>query len=402
MKNWMRKYSIFILSVVALTIWGVFATAEHEEGTLTPLAVTQPQEKVCTQVVAPLQESPVRHFPAVIHADQVSDLAFCVGGPLVEVLCHPGKQVKAGEVLMRIDPRDFQHQLNAAKAKLRAARARLKVMRTGARTEDIEILEARLESARAQRDYAEAEWKRATPLLKKNAISRSEIELMESQYRVAKATIRSLEQELCKARKGERTEEIDVMEAEIAHLEVQVQIAQAQLDDTCLRAPFDGVVTTQRVQNYEIVRPGTPVLTIMDVSRLEVEIWVSENDILHSHANPDTLSGQVAFPNHPGKSYEATFKKAEPSAHEKTRAWRVVLSMPSPEDLVVLPGMSAEVTLNFHTTQWGERIVIPVSAIHSDVSRKHNVWICNAEHRTEKREVRLGTGLSPFSEPPLG
>ncbi|MDO4571189.1 MAG: efflux RND transporter periplasmic adaptor subunit [Planctomycetia bacterium] len=331
-----------------------------------------------------------RRFSAILEADRVSTLSFRVGGPLIEVAVSTGDHVKKGDILMRIDPRDFQHEVDVAQAKLRAARAQLTLMKSGARKEDIQILEARIVSAKAQRDYAAAELRRAEPLVAKKAISRSEIELMQSNLRVADAQIDSLEQELIKARAGEREEEIEVKKAEIAGLEVNLHIAQSQLADTYLRAPFDGVVASKCINNHEIVRPGAAVLTMMDISKLDVEIWIPERDILHSAPFSERLSASVTFPNLPNKEFQAVLKDGETEANPQTKAWKVTFSMINPDAITLLPGMSAYLVIQ-RTKPGSAAILIPTHAVASDDRGKNYVWICDEGHRAQKREVVLGT-----------
>lgn len=329
-----------------------------------------------------------RRFPAVLSAVQTATLSFIVGGPLIEVRTKAGDPVKKGEIMMRIDPRDFQHELDAAQARLNAAEAQLVLMKAGARAEDIEILKAKIESARAQQAYAQSEFKRAQPLLAKKAITPSELDLMQSHVRTADAQIQSLEQELIKARAGERAEDLAVKEAEIAGLKVSLEIAKSALDDTNLRAPFDGIVAVQNVNNYEIAHPGTPVVTIVDISKLNVTIWIPEHEILMSRQSQ--MQGVVTFPNLSGKEFPARLKEGEAEANSQTRAWKVVFLMENPPDIVLLPGMTAMLALHPTEQELPSRtVLIPVSALCADSSGQF-VWVFGPENQAEKRFVKTG------------
>ncbi len=346
---------------------------------------------VGTSIAVARETSETRRFPAVLSAVQTATLSFLVGGPLVEVRTKAGISVKKGEILMRIDPRDFQHEVDAAQAKLSAAKAELVLMRAGARKEDILILDSKLRSAQAQQTYAKNEYERAKSLLSKKAITSSELELMHSNLETADAQIQTLKQELEKARLGERKEEINVKEAEISGLEVSLQIAQSALDDTNLRAPFDGIVAMQNVNNFEIVRPGTAVITIVDISKLNVTIWIPEREILLSRVRSD-LYGVVTFHNLPGKEFEVRLKEAEAEANLQTRAWKVVFLMDNPPDIMLLPGMTAMMTIRTKTKEKPTHpsiAIIPVSALCSDSSGQF-VWVFNENSEAEKRPVKTG------------
>ena len=335
-----------------------------------------------------------RRYPAVLSAVKNATLSFTVGGPLIEVRTSAGDSVKKGDILMRIDPRDFQHEVDAAQARLDAALAELELMKSGARSEDIEILKARLDSARAQQVYAQAEFRRAKPLLEKKAITSSELDLMQSNLRTADAQIRSLEQELAKAEAGEREEEIRVKEAEIAGLKVALEIAGSALRDTCLRAPFDGIVAVQSVNNFEIVRPGTPVITVIDISRLNVAIWIPESDILMSRHRE--IKGAVTFPGISGEGFEARLKEAEAEANPQTRAWKIVFEMENPPDIVLLPGMTAMLTIQIVDGVKYESpkiLTVPISAVCADPKGQF-VWGVGPRSEAVKKRIQTGRLLN--------
>jgi len=331
-----------------------------------------------------------RQFPAVLSAVQTATVSFIVGGPLIEVRTKAGDSVKKGEILMRINPRDFEHDVSAAQARLNAASAQLLLMKAGARAEDLEILKAKLQSARAQQAFAQSEYRRAETLLKKKAITTSELEQMQTNLLTAEAAIQSQEQELLKARSGERKEEIAVKEAEIAGLKVNLMVAQAALDDTNLRAPFDGIIAVQNVNNYEIVHPGTPVVTIVDISRLNVTIWIPERDILRSHQQK--IVGTVTFPTLPQREFPAKLKEGEAVANSQTRAWKVVFVMENPPDVVILPGMTAILTIRpekVSEVPSSRQILIPVAALCAD-ARGQFVWIVGPKNEPIRRTVKPG------------
>ncbi|MDO4629683.1 MAG: efflux RND transporter periplasmic adaptor subunit [Planctomycetia bacterium] len=330
-----------------------------------------------------------RRFPAVLSAVKTATLSFTVGGPLIEVSLNAGDSVKKGDVLMRIDPRDFQHEVDSAQARLDAAKAQLLLMKAGARSEDIAILKAKLDSAQAQQAHALKEYKRALPLLNKKAITPSELDLMHCNLQTANAQIMSLDQELQKAKTGERQEEIAVKEAEISALTVNLEIARAALDDTNLRAPFDGIVAVQNVNNFEIVHPGTPVITIIDISKLNVTIWLPEREILLSHNTK--IEGVVTFPNLPRKEFIARLKEGEAVANTQTRAWKVVFEMENPPETVLLPGMSALLSIRPQNPNENPQkiIFIPVSALCAD-SQGQYVWVFRSATQAEKRYIKTG------------
>jgi len=95
-----------------------------------------------------------RTFPGRVSAGQQVDLAFRVGGPLIELSIDEGQAVKKGQVVARIDPRDFQIRVNSARAQFEKAEADIE--RLAALYEKDAASKAQLDQARAVRDVAKA------------------------------------------------------------------------------------------------------------------------------------------------------------------------------------------------------------------------------------------------------
>lgn len=102
----------------------------------------------------------IRSFPGLVKAASDTKLAFRVGGPLIQFDVRIGQRVVKGDVIARIDPRDFEINVMRLTATLDEARANLKAMRVGARAEDIALLEADLRAAQARLTEAKNSHKR--------------------------------------------------------------------------------------------------------------------------------------------------------------------------------------------------------------------------------------------------
>ena len=274
-----------------------------------------------------------RNYPGVVKASDESSLSFRVGGPLINVNANPGMPVKKGALLMKIDPRDFNDQVQTIKARLAGAIALQK---------------------KAQQDYD-----RANELFEGKVIPKSDFD-------------RDLSSR-------------DSADASVKELKAKLMIARHALADTSLRAPFDGAVTTQLVENYEIVNPNTTVLHFHNIQQLEVTVNVPENEMAHSMLSPET-SAQVEFPALDGKSYTATLKEWSTNADPLTRTYAITFEFAAPTDCKILPGMSADIV-------WQQNaelaLVVPVSALNIAADGTHFIWVYN-DGKAEKRSVKTG------------
>ncbi|TWU40230.1 Multidrug resistance protein MdtA precursor [Novipirellula aureliae] len=356
------------------------------------VALTETRQPHAVDVVEVGSETfaAVTTYPGSIRAAASVDLAFRVGGPLVEVNVKPGDHVKRGDVLMRIDPRDFDNAVAAATATLQSAEAELAAMRKGAREEDLLALQARIDAAESRDRYLRAVFVRNQSLLNQNAVSQTEFDGSQSELLSTEAELRALKQEFRKAKAGARQEDIAAKEASIRIMETQLKIARDQQQDTVLRAPFDGIITRQSIENHEQVGPSEVVLAMHNVSTLEIDVALPEKEIVHrSIDNPvDVEVRLVAIPQ---QSWSAQFKEINTEADSATRTYLVTFSMLAPTDVNIFPGMIADVTLpSLAGGATSDAVVtVPVAAVQSQHSASRFVWVLegNTVHR---RMIRLG------------
>ena len=171
-----------------------------------------------------------------------------VTGKVTEVLVEEGVRVTAGQVLARLDDTNSQASLHLARAQFDAARAAL-------------------EETRVRLKEAEQELQRQVTLLKATVATPAD-------YDHASAAALALRARLAQ------------QEADTTVAERTVAIWQQQLDDTIIRAPFAGVVTSKNAQPGEMISPmssggftRTGICTIVDMESLEIEIDVNESYI---------------------------------------------------------------------------------------------------------------------------
>jgi multidrug efflux system membrane fusion protein len=276
---------------------------------------------VKTMVVGGYDGAGERNFPGRVVATNQVDLSFRVGGPLITFPVVEGDWVRKGQVVTRIDPRDFEIALTSARAEFERARADFE--RMAALYEKEAIPETQLDQARAARDMAAA----------------------------------------------------------------SVENAEANLADTSLRAPFGGLVGATFVENFQDVRPRERVLSLVDVSRLKIEVDIPE--LIMARAREGMEVGLVArFEAAPEREFELTVEEVATQADPATQTYRATLGMETPKDLTVLPGMTATVVLTVAVSGEGEAAsVIPAAAIFADENKGTFLWVVDRESMTVSRRA---------------
>lgn len=189
-----------------------------------------------------------------------------------------GHRVKKGDVLVQIDPVDFQLAVDVAGAKLELAQRDLEYLLAWKREEEIAQLKAQLERTDAERDKAEADLKRSEQLLQRKAISQSEHEAAVAAFRRTQAACEEVEATLKMAQSGPTKEQIAVAEAKVAAAEAEVKMREEELSKTTIRAPYDAVISDRYVDVGDRVTalPRVEIMQLVDPEVLFAQVAVPE------------------------------------------------------------------------------------------------------------------------------
>ena len=186
-------------------------------------------------------------------------------GEIVGLYVKEGDSVKAGQLLLKINPDIYESNLEKAYAMLNSAKANLANSK------------ARLSQSEAQMVKAEADFNRSSDLHKKEVISDADFEAAKSQFDVAKAQVDAAK------------ESVEASRYSVKNSEAAVKEAENNLRKTAVFAPIDGTVSKlskelgERVSGASQFSGGTEVMRIANLNNMEVQVDVGENDIVRVH-----------------------------------------------------------------------------------------------------------------------
>ena len=284
-----------------------------------------------------------------------------------EVLIEEGMRVEKGQVVARLDASNVETGLHLADAELRAAKT--------ARNET----QALLVEVKLRLDRTKA-------LVGGEVLSQAALDTV-------KAEADSLE-----ARLGRQREEESVASSRVA-------VWTQQLEDTIIRAPFSGVVTTKDAQPGEMISPvsaggrftRTGIGTVVDMGSLEIEVDVNESYINRVRAGQEVEAALDAYPDWKIPCHVIAIV---PTADRDRATVRVRIGFEA-LDPRTLPDMGVKVAFrDDQTGQVGQRVVvIPREAVRRD-DGTDVVFVVNRD-RVERRAVRLNPGEGPGEEEAL-
>ncbi|MFN3360675.1 MAG: efflux RND transporter periplasmic adaptor subunit [Pseudanabaenaceae cyanobacterium] len=188
---------------------------------------------------------------------QTVNLSPKVGGKLVELLVDQGDRVTAGQIVARMDSSSIEPQLRQAEALVASAQANLARLRNGARPEEIKSAQALVEAAQARADLAQKRRDRFLSLAKEGVITQDRLDEVVAEANSAQANLRDRQKQLERLLNGARPEEIAQAEAQLREAQARLEAVQVQLEDTIIRAPFDGIITQKYANVGAFVTPTT-------------------------------------------------------------------------------------------------------------------------------------------------
>ena len=198
-----------------------------------------------------------------------------VSGPITQLLITDNQEVKAGDLLVEIDPRDYDASLSQAKADFAAAQSQLDSAKAQVSVSESKVVQAQaaVVSAEAQNERANADLKRYETV-ESRAISKTDYDLAQAQARSASADLDSAHSQVKAAEAQVTFDQAGVETANAAVQQAQAKLDQAKLNlsYTKITAPFDGRITARSVQLGNYVSPGQALFAL--VPR---DVWVTAN-----------------------------------------------------------------------------------------------------------------------------
>lgn len=285
----MPKRILLLLAAVAtvglvgglLTVWERHVEENRFSLPLGPLA-SMAKEYAPTWVVAPGFVEPV---------SKELRLGFDMSGVIAQFMVKEGDMVRKGQPLAMLRQEEYKAALEEASARYAEAKANLAMHLTGARKEEIEKAESALKSATVRLEQAEKELRRREKMIRTGGVGIEDLERAQRDAIIAAADkdIAFYQDKLTNS--FYRIEEIEMATQRELASKAAVEHAAATLDKTLLRSPVDGKVLRVYMdpgEAYSIFEP-TPILSVGDVSTLNVRAEVDERDVAK------VREGQAAF-----------------------------------------------------------------------------------------------------------
>lgn len=378
---------------------------------------------------------------------------------VVEVLVREGDRVRVGQPLIRFWEQDLLSQMQAAAARRQAAlnalreaeqtyrqartqiqaqirraemlvkeaKAQLRLVQSGARSEEIEQAREDVAAAQAAFELAQRNAERAERLYQQGALPRADYERALQEQRVAQARLKAAQARLTQLQRGARPEELEAARARVETTRAELQLARIQQESLkalqervhiaraalreadaalqgarrarelrTLAAPRNCVVVRINAEPGESVAPGISAIELVDPQSLWIEAELAQEDA--AKANPGDPV-QVSAPALPGRRWEGRIVSILPAMERKpdsplsVRILRAVVKLrqPPPE---LRPGM--EVSVDGEGRLGKPTLLVPSDAVIEEPNRA-SVWVVQ-NGVARQRTVKIGYFTYQYTE----
>lgn len=203
--------------------------------------------------------------------------SFRVPGILSKRPVEEGSHVKPGDLLAALDERELIARLHQAESAEQAAQARLKDLEQGYRPQEIAEAQAQAEQVRVNLANLEEEARRSEALFQGGATSRQRRDSDRTAAAVAVQQYRAAQERLKLVQGGYRAEVINTARAQLGEAQAAAAAARVVWEDLQVKSTVAGVVTRTHAEVGEILGAGRPVVTVTDISKPWVRVYIPEN-----------------------------------------------------------------------------------------------------------------------------
>ena len=293
-----------------------------------------------------------------------------VAGIIREVPVQLGTEVRAGDPLVRLEPRELQLALDRAESAMHQTEAQLGVDHASSAKPPADDQIASVRQAIANRDDATNTFARAQQLHARGLMSKVDYDTAETRLKVAEANYQAA---LDNARS---------LRAQLQDRRAAYELAGKKLADAVIRAPVAGSVSERLVQPGEFIRENTPVATIVQMNPLKLKTAIQERHAAMIHPGQQVQFTVEAFPD---RQFTGKIAYVSPAVDQATRTFPVEALVENP-DRVLKPGFFAK---GIAQTRLDQNVLAAPEAAISTLAGVSTVYVVE-NGKARQQQVTLG------------
>lgn len=306
-----------------------------------------------------------------------------IAKPVVKFYVNRGAHVKPGELIATLESRDLKAAVENAKAQVNQANLSLHMMEMATLPESIVKAQADVESDQQQMDSAKRLLDNQQKLFDQGALPGRRVDEARVAYVSAKTQLDGAREHLRALNSVSKEDQIATARAQLQAAQAQLAAAEAQLSYSEIHSPRGGIVADRPIYEGEMAVPGTPLLIVMDISRVVARINVPQTQIA------TVKPGQSAevIPADGGEPIEGKVSVVSPATDMNSTTAQIWVECPNPGERLK-PGASVHVKIITELVK--NATTVPATAILPGEEGGTAVLVIDAQSIAHRHPVTLG------------
>src|SRR5438552_3241804 len=317
-------------------------------------AVRKEKGSAATFFTVPIEKGPLRNTvnaTGVVQTVVTVQVGSQISGQVQDLYADYNSLVKRGQLLAKLDPRNFQAQLENAQASVAAAQAHVQSAEADTRTQAANVESARpnLQAAKVARDNTATLFGRTAGLSKEGVVSQNDYDNAKANADSARAKLDQAQAAVSQAEAQSRSSIAGLQQAkaQLQQAEADLNRARLNLEYCNIYSPVDGVVISRNIDVGQTIAASLQSPTLFtianELSQMQVNANVDEADIGNISDQADVQFTVDAFPNEVFKGAISEIR-LNPQTVQNVVTYSVIIGISNP-DLKLKPGMTANITI---------------------------------------------------------
>ncbi len=362
---------------LALAACGLLFACSKDEGKKEPVVTVQ----VASATSTTLEE--VVHADAILYPIDQAAITPKISAPVSEFKVQRGSRVKAGQLLAVLENKDLSAAAMDNKGSFEQAQASYETALKSGLPEEWQKAEQDEQETKQALDAAQKVYEARQQLFKEGALPRRDLDQGQLAYLQAKNQHDLSLKHLQALQAGIKQQELKGAEGQLQSAQGKYQGAEAQLSYSEIRSPINGVVTDRPLYPGEMAAAGTPLITVMDLSKVVARAHIpQEQAALLKVGDPATIANPGSDDKVPGK-----VTIVSPALDPNSTTVEIWVQAANPGDKLK-PGSTVQVAIT--AAKVPNAIAVPESALLKGDDGKTQVMVVGSDGRAHQTEVKIG------------
>jgi len=343
-------------------------------------------ESPVTVQAAKVQRSSIQRLitaRGVLHPFDQASVVPKISSPILAFYVNRGDHVRKGQLLAVLESRDLAAAAAETKGMYEEAQSNFRSTMAVSLPEETAKAQVEVQSTREAVDAARNLYESRKGLFEKGALARRQVDEANVAYAQARSQYEVALKHLDALEKAGREEQTKAAQAQLEAAKGRNQAAEAQLEYSRIYSPIDGVIADRPLYAGELASVGSPLLTVMDVSRVIARVNVAVDELPFVKAGDPATIISVD----PPSELRGRVTVVSPALEPNSTTAEVWVMASNPGELFK-PGLSVQVSIEAETVR--DSVVIPTGTILPLQDGTVTVLVVGADSRVHERGIAVG------------